>query len=131
MSALRRYRRRAGNEVIAVRLDLDTDGFTYGKWGGVQRCKGGDWIVNNGGDVYTVDREVFEATYRQVSPGIYAKHGDVWARVADTAGTIRTKEGTTGYEAGDWLVFNDAEGRDGWAMSAEKFETLYEPAQDG
>jgi hypothetical protein len=128
MKSLRRYRRRPGNEVIAVRLDLDTEGFTYEKWGGTQRCKPGDWIVDNGADVYTVDRETFEATYEQVTPGVYAKHADVWARVADEAGAIRTQEGTTDYEAGDYIVFNDPEGRDGWAISREKFEQLYEPA---
>lgn len=131
MTGLTRYRRKAGNEVIAVPLDLDTEGFTYEKWGGTQRCKPGDWIVDNGGDVYTVDRETFERTYRRVTPGVYAKHADVWAKVVDTAGTIRTKEGSTDYVAGDWLVFNDAEGRDGWAMSAEKFAELYEPLANG
>lgn len=128
---LKRYRRKAGNEVIAVRLDLDTEGFVYEKWGATQTCKRGDWIVDNGGEVYTVDRGTFEATYRAVSPGVYAKRVDVWAKVADSAGTIRTKEGATEYEAGDYLVFNDPEARDGWAITAKKFATLYEPAEDG
>ena len=30
--------------------------------------------------------------------------------------------------AGDMLVFNDAEERDGYAMTAETFDRLYEPA---
>lgn len=50
--------------VVAVPLELETDGFTYEKWGSVQRCKAGDWVVNNGGDIYTVDRQTFERTYR-------------------------------------------------------------------
>jgi hypothetical protein len=36
--------------VIAVRLDLETDGFSYRKWGDTQRCKAGDFIVSNDGD---------------------------------------------------------------------------------
>ncbi len=64
MSLRRKYVKRVGIPVVAVRLDLDTEGFTYRKWGGVQTCKRGDWIVNNDGDVYTVDRETFERTYR-------------------------------------------------------------------
>jgi hypothetical protein len=28
----RRYRKKAGELVVAVRLDLDTKGFTYTKW---------------------------------------------------------------------------------------------------
>jgi hypothetical protein len=38
--------------VIAVKIDLDTDGLTYQKWGGTQRAKRGDWLVNNEGGVY-------------------------------------------------------------------------------
>ena len=129
MIGLKPYRRKAGTEVIAVRLDLDMDGFVYQKWGGMQTCKRGDWIVDNRGDVYTIDQEVFARTYRQVSPGVYAK-ANVWARVVDKGGRIRTKEGTTDYKAGDYLVFNDPDGRDGWAISAKEFAALYEPCQD-
>jgi hypothetical protein len=130
MTGLRPYRRKAGNEVVAVRLDLETGGFTYEKWGGTQTCKQGDWIVNSGGDVYTVDREVFERTYRPMGPGLWAKQAGVWATRAESPGTILTKEGTTDYGTGDWLVFNDPEGRDGWAMSPEKFARLYEPVEE-
>ena len=128
MSELRKYVRRADTSVTAVQLDLDTDGFTYRKWDGVQMASAGDWLVNNGGNVYTVERETFEQTYRMVSPGVYAKDQPVWARVADVDGKIQTKEGETHYRAGDMIVFNDEEGRDGYAMTAETFERLYEPA---
>ena len=128
MSDLRKYRRRADTWVTAVQLDLDTDGFTYQKWGGVQTASAGDWLINNGGDVYTVERDTFDRTYRMVSPGVYVKAQPVWARVADVDGRIRTKEGETHYQAGDMVVFNDPDERDGYAMSAETFERLYEPA---
>jgi len=124
----KRYRRRQCAQVTAVRLELETAGFTYQKWGGNQRCKPGDWLVDNAGDVYTVDGEVFARTYREVGPGRYEKTGDVWAEPASTAGTIGTKEGSTDYVAGDFLVFNDPEGTDGYAIEATKFRALYEPA---
>src|SRR5258707_14820409 len=59
IAELQEYRRRERTHVTAVRLDLDTDGFTYHKWGSAQRCKRGDWLVNNQGDVYTIDAETF------------------------------------------------------------------------
>ena len=126
VDGLHQYRRREGTTVTAIQLDLETKGFAYEKWGGTQRCRPGDWLLKNGGDVYTVDRETFAATYQQVSPGVYCKNTPVWARQAESAGTIATKEGSTDYKTGDYLVFNDKKGRDGYAMSAEKFRSLYE-----
>ena len=113
--------------MTAVRLDLDIPGFTFRKWGAEQRCKRGDWIVDNDGDVYTVDAGVFARTYRQLSPGVYVKTTPVWAEVADSSGAIPTKEGESHYEKGDHLVFNEEKGGDGYCMTAEKFRAMYEP----
>lgn len=129
MNSLQRYRRKQRTTVTAVRVDLDIAGFDYEKWGGTQRCKRGDWLVNNAGDTYTVDADVFARTYRERSPGVFEKVGDVWARRADAAGVVPTKEGSTAYEAGDWLVYNGPEARDGYAMPSETFASLYEPAE--
>ena len=82
MGNRRRYRKKADQFVIAVQLDLNTEGFTYEKWGGEQRCKQGDWIVDNDGDVYSVDAEVFAKTYRKTGNGIYVKTTPIWAEVA-------------------------------------------------
>jgi hypothetical protein len=112
--------------VAAVRLTLDTDGLFYRKWGGEQRAKPGDWVVDNDGDVYTVDAAVFERTYRKVGLGAYVKTTPVWAEQAQEAGSIKTKEGATGYQRGDYLVSNDADGSDAYAIEKEKFESLYE-----
>lgn len=131
MSALHRYRKKPSAAVVAVRLDLDTDGFTYRKWGEMQRCKARDWVVDNEGDVYTVDAETFTATYRQVSPGRYLKSAPVWAEIAETGGTIETKEGATRFEAGDYLVYNGHDRTDGWAVTADRFEEMYEPDEEG
>ncbi len=122
-----RYRKKVKSSVVAVRLNLDTDGFTYRKWGGVQRCKPGDWIVDNEGDIYTVDADVFARTYRPTGPGRYVKLTPVWAAMATVAGAIQTKEGVSHYAPGDYLVYNDEAGTDGYCMSAEKFAAMYEP----
>lgn len=121
------YRRRENTTINAVRLDLETEGFTYQKWGDRQTCKQGDWLVKNGADTYTIDATVFANTYRELSSGLYEKYAPVWAEQAGAAGSMPTKEGTTSYKAGDWLVFNSAEREDGYAMGSEKFEELYEP----
>ncbi|WP_447802808.1 hypothetical protein [Pseudomonas serbica] len=126
MSERKRYRRMSDQPIVAVQLKLDTDGFKYRKWGGEQRCKANDWLVDNAGDVYTVDAESFARTYTAVGQGTYVKTGKVWAVRTGSAGRVTTKEGSTGYEAGDWLVSNEEDGSDAYSVSAEKFEESYE-----
>jgi hypothetical protein len=130
VSGRARYERREKTDVVAVRLDLDTDGFRYRKWGDVQLCKRGDWLVDNAGDVYTVDADSFARTYTRVSPGVYRKSAPVWAEQTTSDGDIRTAEGITHYQGGDWLVFNAADGTDGYAMTDETFRRLYTEAGD-
>jgi hypothetical protein len=125
MGSLHRYKKRDNQSVIAVQLNLDTDGFIYKKWGGDQCCKRGDWIVNNNGDIYTIDKDVFARTYKNLSPGLFIKTTQVWAYVADEPGTVETKEGTSEYKKGDYIVYNNPDGSDGYCMSAEKFESMY------
>jgi len=127
MSSRRQYVKRPSGSVVAVQLALETAGFQYQKWGGPQTCKPGDWIVDNAGEVYTVDRESFARTYVNVSPGVYRKVSPVWAEIAERAGSIRTKEGVTRYEAGAYVVSNDPDGKDSYAVAAAAFEAMYEP----
>ena len=126
MQTLKRYRRREMTTVTAVQIALNTEGFTYKKWGDVQVVRAGDWLVNNNGNVYTVDHEVFERTYTKVSTGVYKKTGVVWVEEAQTAGKVRSTSGFTNYSAGEFVVFNDEDRADGWAMSVEEFTRLYE-----
>lgn len=126
MPTPQRYRRRPDHPVAAVRLLLDTEGLRYRKWGAEQHAKPGDWLVDNAGDVYTVDADSFARTYRAVGPGAYVKSTPVWAARAATAGSVATKEGTTHYAAGDYLVSNQEDGSDAYAVAADKFEALYE-----
>jgi len=128
MSERVKYVKRANQSVVAVQLALETVGFTYQKWGGIQRCKAGDWIVNNNGDVYTVDGDTFARTYRATGPGTYVKTAPVWAEVAVTPGEVQTKEGTTQYQVGDYIVYNEAGGGDAYAVARDEFERMYKLA---
>ncbi len=129
MNSRQQYIKRASQFVVAVQFDLKTDGFTYEKWGGVQTCKPGDWLVNNNGDTYTVDKETFARTYKSIAPGTYIKIAIVWADIAKIAGEVRTREGATRYEAGDYIVYNDPDGADAYAVSKATFEQMYEVLQ--
>lgn len=126
MGKRQEYVKRASQFVIAVQVDLETEGFTYKKWGSTQTCKQGDWLVHNQGDTYTVDRDTFARTYKQTGPGSYIKVTPVWAEVASGAGEVRTKEGATHHQAGDYLVYNEPHGGDAYAVSKEAFERMYE-----
>jgi len=126
MSERHRYFKRPDQAVTAIQLVLETEGFNYQKWGAQQRCKQGDWLVNNNGDIYTVDANTFTQTYQQVSEGKFVKTTPVWAEQTDSDGSIKTKEGKSYYKAGDYLVFNNEDGSDGYCVSADKFLTMYQ-----
>lgn len=124
----KKYQKRSHLAIPAVQMNIDTDGLTYQKWGGTQIGKKGDWLVDNDGDVYTVDQESFAKTYVEVSKGLYLKQAPVWAEIAETSGAIKTKEGHTQYDPGDYLVFNNEDSTDGYATKPEKFNAMYELA---
>lgn len=127
-----RFRRRPDRPIVAVRLSLDMDVLEYRKWGHVQQAHRGDWIVNNDGDVYTVAADSFASTYRPVDasgqPGLFVKTTPVWAFQASEPGVLDTKEGHTAYAAGDFIVSNQADGSDSYAIARDRFHELYEPA---
>ena len=123
---LSKYRKKPDQYVTAVQLDLDSNGFEYRKWGSTQQCKAGDWLVSNNGDTYTIDRDTFTRTYRQLEPGKYLKTSPVWAKRTTTEGSVSTNEGESHYRAGDYLVYNNEDGSDAYCVSREKFEAMYE-----
>jgi len=123
---LKRYAKRANQAVTAIQMTLDFQGFGYQKWGSLQHCNKGDWLVDNSGNVYTVAEDSFAATYRLISPGRYIKTASVWAEIASCDGAINTKEGKSFYRAGDYLVYNQENRQDGYTVSAEAFEKMYE-----
>ena len=110
-----------------MRLDLDTDGFTYRKWGGTQRCKQGDWLVNNGGDIYTIDQETFSRTYRRGRGRPVRERESGLGGASHVGGFDHDQRRIDRHEVGDFLVFNDPDGRDGYAVTAARFHELYEP----
>lgn len=125
----RKYRKKASQFVIAIRLELDMRGLEYRRWGGRQRAKRGDWLVDNNGEIYTIDAKTFARTYKRVTPGLYVKKTPVWAEVATVSGSIQTKEGASRYKPGDYIVYNERGGSDGYCMSAARFKAMYEPAR--
>ena len=127
MSNRRRYIKRTTEFVTAVQINLDLDSFIYRKWGATQHCSRGDWLVDNKGDVYTVENGSFERTYRYTGPGTYVKSTPVWAEVATMAGEVSTKEGITHFDAGDYLVYNEPGAADGYAVPKDEFDRMYEP----
>ena len=77
--------------------------------------------MNNKGDVYSIDCDTFSRTYESTGPGMYVKRTPVWAEVAREVGVVRTKEGATHYEAGDYLVYNEPDGGDAYAVAKDAF----------
>jgi hypothetical protein len=130
MAVRHKYKKKETSFITAIQFDLDTEGFTYNKWGGQQVCKRGDWLVDNDGDKYTISQDSFQKSYKLVSPGVYLKTTPVWAAVAEKAGRVKTQEGETSYKAGDYLVSNNEDGTDSYAMSRDKFESMYTLADD-
>lgn len=122
----KKFHKRERQVVTGVQLDLDTDGFVYRKWGAEQQCKAGDWLVSNNGDVYTISQQSFASTYKEIEPGRYMKVAPVWAHQADRSGSVKTNEGSTDYQAGDYIVSNNEDGSDSYAVSKDKFEEMYE-----
>jgi hypothetical protein len=127
MTERRKYRKKTDQRVVAVQLTLDTDGLVYRKWGGRQVAKRGDWLVDSAGDVYTVASDVFARTYKQLSVGVYLKTTPVWAQIATQPGSVKTKEGLSHYRKGDYIVYNEKDGSDGYCMTAAAFKSMYRP----
>jgi len=126
----KKYRKRDSQFVVAVQLDLETEGFRYSKWGSEQQCRRGDWLVNNNGSVYTIEKDSFASTYRKIESGRFVKTAPVWAHETTDAGQVETKEGITEYKKGDYWVANNSDGSDAYAVSKEKFEMMYEELDD-
>ncbi|MYM62811.1 DUF4231 domain-containing protein [Pseudomaricurvus sp. HS19] len=129
MSTRQRYCKRPGYTITAVQLQLDFDGFQYRKWGDAQTCRAGDWLVNNGGDVYTVAADYFADRYREISPGHFIKVGEVWAEEAEQAGSLPTLEGASDYGVGDYLVYDRQMGGAAYAVGRYRFLKMYEPME--
>ena len=120
------YQKKITLAVTAVQLNLDTRGLSFQKWGSEQHAKAGDWLVDNAGDIYTIDQAEFARTYEEISTGRFVKTAMIWASQAVSEGHVQTLEGTTAYKAGDYLIANTKEGDDQYAITQDKFESMYE-----
>jgi hypothetical protein len=80
--------------------------------------------VNNHRDVYTVDADIFPIRIAR-SLSVYEKTG-VYGPDRRRNRRRTDQRGATAYAPGDYLVFNDPEGCDDYAMKPEKFHELYE-----
>ncbi len=88
---IKKYIKKERIPVIAIQLNLETDGFSYNKWGGQQKCKRGDWLVYNQGETYTIDADSFAATYEKFGLYSHVKTAPVYAAEAMCDGHIDTK----------------------------------------
>ena len=125
-----KYRKRSDRIVTAIQINLKLEGgrLGYHAWGGDQEAKEGDWLLENDGECYTVDKDTFAETYERndlAGPNRYFKKGAVWAHIAHEDGSIPTKEGETRYKAGDYIVSNNEDGTDSYAVEKRKFEDMY------
>ena len=104
------------------------DSFTYRKGGGVRLAFAVHEPISGGCRLtYTINREVFERTYSMVycvSPSLVRITPSDSARACPNRRHLFVQAGADA--AGDMIVFNDPEGRDGYAMSAETFSKLYD-----
>ncbi len=99
-----KYRKR-----IVILAFRSTDGATYHKSWGDQRCQPGHWVVvGPDGDVYGCDAIVFHETYEPVDGNshAYRKRAIVDAQQLAVNTTIQTLEGEAHGRVGDWLVTN-------------------------
>ncbi|MGH1486027.1 MAG: DUF4231 domain-containing protein [Cellvibrionaceae bacterium] len=120
------YYQKKHKTVTALPIDLTKGELTYQKWGGEQKAKQGDWLVCRDGEYYTVEKESFTKTYRKVEGSTYIKTAPVWVERAQYAGEIKTKEGITQYSKGDYLVYNNEDKFDGYAVEKTNFESMYQ-----
>ncbi|MGQ7787939.1 PGDYG domain-containing protein [Nesterenkonia sp. K-15-9-6] len=96
--------------------------------GAVMEAKPGDWIVDDDGQQWSVDAEVFAETYEAVSEGRYRKTGEVRARQIAQPTSLETLEGSDQLDAGDWVVQN-ASG-ECWGVSDARFRRRYQVLHD-
>jgi len=90
----------------------------------LQVGKIGDWIIDNEGECYTCDGEVFANTYAKAErEGFFFKTATVSAVEAEADGKVKTLEGYSKYSAGDFIVTNPD--GDQYPISRAKFLRVY------
>lgn len=131
MSAYRRYKRKGNEVVIAIQLDLDTEGFSYQKQGAERRCNAQDWLLSDRSGTYAVDDSTFARAFEEIGVGQYTMVGIVRAKVSDSAGHIRVGQRKVPHEPGDYLVWDESTQSIGYAVPKDWFEASYVLAPEG
>lgn len=87
----------------------------------------GDWVLTDADDAWagfwTVEQNVFSATYQEVRPGIFRKTAVVRAAQLKEDALVETIEGDVSAVAGDWLVTNPT--GDSWPVKNAEFVLRY------
>ena len=87
------------------------------------RANAGDWAVQQDGETWSVDDEIFRATYEHVGGRTWRRRGTVLARPAQPGEKIDTLEGCATASQHDWVV-RGADGEE-WPVSADVFAKRY------
>ena len=114
---------------LSSSLEITSD-LGYRKWGGDQSASVGDFLVLNpaaGNDLYTCEKTVMLSTYEEVTPNEFLKTASIEAREATSSGEIRTLEGFSKFQPGDFIVTNP--GGDQYVISARNFHEMYDPLE--
>lgn len=91
--------------------------------------RGRDWQVNDShGGTWTVDKDVFKATYEPLGDGRFRKTAPVRARRLEHPAQLETLEGVDTLGAGDWIVMNET--GECWGMPDNTFHTRYRKTDD-
>lgn len=97
--------------------------------GSTMSAGAGHWDVEDGtGSRWSVEPEVFAATYRHLEGDRYARVGEVDARRMPGGGRVETLEGPVDAQPGDWLLRGAA--GELWPVAAERFSRDYRPVED-
>lgn len=115
--------RSAAPPVMAQRLDSEHHWET--DTGNQATAKRGDWLLNSGQDEWTVNHEVFIATYKELEPGKYQKTARVFARELDREITTETEEGIASGKPGEMILAGPL--GTVWIQSKQQFTSRYEP----
>lgn len=110
--------------VEAVQLDENRSWNTTG--GDELRGSAGDWLVSDGTSEWTVNDDVFSATYAQNTDGTWTKSALIRAVQVDAPTLVRTLEGDATAAPGDWVAENPSGER--WPIPRVQFERSYELA---
>ncbi|HZU49089.1 MAG TPA: hypothetical protein VFA16_17815 [Mycobacterium sp.] len=93
------------------------------KTGDTMRANAGDWAVHQDGETWSVNDEIFRATYEHVGGRTWRRRGRVLARPAQPGEKVETLEGCATASEHDWVV-RGADGEE-WPVSGDVFAQRY------